>query len=178
MTMIRCLRALCLAVLTGLSLSSLAQSPQAAGTLQGLASVHTAASLAASIEQAQVALPASATGTTAFFGRYRDAPLRSDVRVPVVLFMHGSSGLGLAAIGEWQRWLAGLGIASLAPDSFALPQRITYTSPIDVSTYEKIHAMRAAEIQAAVQALANMQWADRSRLVLAGTSEGAVPVAR
>ena len=32
------------------------------------------------------------------------------MRAPVVVFLHGSSGLGLKAIGEWQLWLADLGI--------------------------------------------------------------------
>ena len=53
-------------------------------------------------------------------GKFQDSPRTSGARVPVVVFMHGSSGLGLKAIGEWQQWLASLGWASLAPDSFAL----------------------------------------------------------
>jgi dienelactone hydrolase len=89
-----------------------------------------------------------------------------------------SSGLGLAAIGEWQRWLAGMGIASVAPDSFALPDRVVYKSPVDKPTYEKIHALRESEIRLALEALRSAPWADASRLVLAGTSEGAVSVAR
>jgi dienelactone hydrolase len=99
-------------------------------------------------------------------------------REPAIVFLHGSSGLGLKAIGEWQRWLAGLGYASLAPDSFALPGRITYTSPISKSDYERLHAMRASEIAPALTALQAQPWVDARRLVLAGASEGAVPVAR
>jgi hypothetical protein len=98
--------------------------------------------------------------------------------VPVVVFLHGSSGLGLAAIGEWQRWLATQGIASIAPDSFALAGRLTYKSPVDKAVYERVHALRASEVAPTVAALAATAWADTSRLVLAGTSEGAVPVAR
>jgi dienelactone hydrolase len=96
----------------------------------------------------------------------------------VVVFLHGSSGLGLKAIGEWQQWLCGLGYASVAPDSFALAGRVTYKSPIDKDSYEKIHALRASEIRPTLDALRSQSWADMSRLVLAGTSEGAVPVAR
>ena len=98
--------------------------------------------------------------------------------MPVVLFLHGSSGLGLKAIGEWQQWLAAQGIASVAPDSFALPDHVTYKSPIDKASYERIHALRASEIAPALAAIQPAPWADTSKLVLAGTIEGAVPVAR
>ena len=57
-------------------------------------------------------------------------------------------------------------------------EHITYTSPVSKEFYEKIHALRASEIGFAVQALRNAEWADTSRLVLAGTSEGATSVAR
>jgi dienelactone hydrolase len=121
-------------------------------------------------------LPA-ATGA-AFFGLWKDIPGNATQKVPVVVFLHGSSGLSLKAIEEWQRWLAAQGIASVAPDSFTLPGRVTYKSPIDVALYERIHALRASEAAAALDALRTAPWADTSRVVLAGTSEGAVAVAR
>jgi dienelactone hydrolase len=96
----------------------------------------------------------------------------------VVVFLHGSSGLSLKAIAEWQAWLASLGVASIAPDSFALPDRVTYKSPISQAAYEQMHALRASEIALALDALQSAPWADTSRLVLAGTSEGAPSVAR
>ncbi len=141
-------------------------------------SAHTANSLRDLVREAQVALPASATGAAAFFGKFKDVPTFAVTRVPVVVFLHGSSGLGLAAIGEWQRWLATQGIASIAPDSFALSGRLTYKSPVDKATYERIHSLRGSEIAPAVAALAAAPWADSTRLVLAGTSEGATSVAR
>ncbi len=159
------------------ALPVLAQSP-AAGQIKGTAWAHTPASLAASVERAQLVLPAAATGGAAYTGLFKDAPKAAAARVPVVLFLHGSSGLGLKAIGEWQQWLAGQGVASLAPDSFALPERVTYGSPIDKASYERIHALRASEIAPALAALQAAPWADGRRLVLAGTSEGAVAVAR
>ncbi|MFO1328985.1 MAG: alpha/beta hydrolase [Rubrivivax sp.] len=147
-----------------------------AGQIKGRALEHNAASRAGALAQAQVALPASSGA--AYFGRWKDLPAAAQKPVPVVLFLHGSSGLGLAAIAEWQRWLAGLGIASVAPDSFALPDRLTYTSPIDKATYERVHALRGSEADLALQGLRGVPWADAKRLVLAGTSEGAVAVAR
>lgn len=148
------------------------------GEVKGAASQHTVDSAVAAIQGAALVLPARATGGAVFAGALRDAPASVSARVPVVVFLHGSSGLGLKAIGEWQQWLAGLGIASLAPDSFALPDRITYQSPVDKAVYEKLLALRGSEVSLAVQALQSAPWADAGRWVLAGTSEGATAVAR
>ena len=149
-----------------------------AGEIKGSAWVHTRESLAATVQQADVCLPPAATGAATFCGKFSSIPPLSGRRVPVVVFLHGSSGLGLKAIGEWQQWLASLGYASIAPDSFALADRVTYKSPIDKESYERIHALRASEIAPALAALRGQAWADFGRLILAGTSEGAVPVAR
>lgn len=170
-----------LAILAGLLPALALAQNTPAGAIQGSAWAHTPESLAAVVQQADLCLPASVTGERVACGKFSDLAARAASarsRVPVVLFLHGSSGLGLKAIGEWQRWLAGLGYASVAPDSFALPGRVTYTSPIDKASYERIHALRASEIAPALAALQAQPWADAQRLILAGTSEGAVPVAR
>jgi dienelactone hydrolase len=158
-------------------LAALAQA-QPVGEIQGSAWVHTPASLAASAQQADVCLPAAATGAAPWCGKLAAMPSVSGKPVPVIVFLHGSSGLGLKAIGQWQQWLAGLGYASVAPDSFALPGHVTYKSPIDKPAYERILALRASEIAPTLAALQGQAWVDARRLVLAGTSEGAVPVAR
>ena len=156
--------------------SAVAQAPQ--GEVKDGAVIHTEASAKAVIAGATVALPASVTGAAPFAGVFRDLPARTIARVPVVVFLHGSSGLSLAAIAEWQQWLASQGVASIAPDSFGLPDRLTYKSPVSKDVYEKIHALRAAEIALAVAALQGTSWADMRQLVLAGTSEGSPAVAR
>jgi dienelactone hydrolase len=168
------LKMLCLATLLA-GPTAFAQAP--AGELQGSAWQHTDESARAVVANASVALPASVSGSP-FIGKLSAAPRETRSKVPVVLFLHGSSGLGLAAIGEWQAWLASLGIASFAPDSFALPLRVTYKSPIDKPSYERIHALRASEIALGLAALRSLPWVDPSRIVLAGASEGGVPVAR
>ena len=171
-----CPRVAAVAVAALAAFGSWAQAP--VGEIKGSAWEHTAESGRLALENALLALPAQATGGTVFTGRLTAAPKDTRAKVPVVLFLHGSSGLGLAAIGEWQAWLAGFGIASIAPDSMALPQRLTYKSPIDKATYEKVHALRASEVGIALAALRTLPWVDPSRVVLAGTSEGGVPVAR
>ncbi len=152
--------------------------PPPKGELKGQAWEHTAESRKGLVEKASLFLPAQATGGADYLGPFKGAPTTRGPKVPVVLFLHGSSGLGLAAIAEFQRWLGTQGFASVAPDSFALPDRVTYKSPIDKASYERIHTLRASEIEPALQAIAAQPWADTARIVLAGTSEGAVPVAR
>ena len=155
-----------------------AQTAAPAGEVTGHASEHTPASRIEVVANANVALPAVVTGQGVYFGKWRDLPRTLQARAPVVVFLHGSSGLGLKAIEDWQRWLAGMGVASVAPDSFALPDRLNYKSPASKEVYERIHALRASEIALAADALAATPWADSRRLVLAGASEGAVAVAR
>ena len=166
------------AVATIVSVSAYAQTNVSSGEIKGDAWVHTKDSLAASAQQADVCLPLAATGGSVFCGKFKDIPKLTGRPVPVVVFLHGSSGLALKAIGEWQQWLANLGYASVAPDSFTLAGHVTYKSPIDKASYEKIHALRASEIAPTLAALKNQTWADPRSLILAGTSEGSVPVAR
>jgi dienelactone hydrolase len=156
--------------------SAAAQVPQ--GEAKGSAWKHTQLSAADVVANADVALPAQATGGESYFGKLAQAPRIAKAKVPVILFLHGSSGLGLKAIGEWQRWLATLGYASIAPDSMVLPDRITYTSPVGKDVYEKIHALRASEITLVLNALGDLAWADPRRLVLSGASEGGPAAAR
>jgi hypothetical protein len=93
-------------VATCIALSSVcarAQAPAPAGEIKGDAWVHTKESLVATVDQADVCLPAAATGGKLHFGKFKDLPKTHGSRVPVILFLHGSSGLGLKAIGEWQK---------------------------------------------------------------------------
>ncbi len=158
-----------------LATSLFAQAPQ--GEVMGSATAHTAESAKGVITGASVALPASLTGGAPYFGAFANIPATTGL-APVVVFLHGSSGIKLAAISEWQRWLASQGIASIAPDSFALPNRLSYKSPVGKAIYEKVHQLRASEIGLALNALKGTTWADPRQLVLAGTSEGSVSVAR
>jgi dienelactone hydrolase len=166
-----------LLVVSALGYSQVTSSSQPAGEVKGTAFTHTPQSAEASIRNASIVLPSSATGGAVYAGHVATAPVVTR-KVPVVVFLHGSSGLGLKAIGEWQLWLASLGIASIAPDSMSLPDRIIYKSPVGKDVYEKIHALRSSEINIAIKALGTMPWADMNKLVLAGTSEGATAVTR
>ncbi|SMX55665.1 hypothetical protein; putative signal peptide [Bradyrhizobium sp. ORS 285] len=127
--------------------------------------------------KANLVLPAALAGGRRWEGRAEDAPDVIGI-APLVVVMHGSSGVA-PAIKEFQVWLADeLGVASVAPDSLAIPDRLTYTSPIDVATYERVHALRLAELENALKASRDWSWVDRQRVVIAGTSEGSVAVGR
>ena len=162
--------------LTTFCVLSLGQIPK--GEVKAGPLVHTPESSAGLISEAQVAFPSSLVNGPVYVGPFKNAPKLNNIKLPVVLFMHGSSGLGLKAIAEWQQWLASLGVVSIAPNSFALKDRMTYNSPIDKETYEKLHAFRATEIDITLKYLNQMPWVDTQKIVLAGTSEGSVPVAR
>lgn len=147
------------------------------GAIKGTVTQHTPQSLQAAISKAWVSLPASVTGGAPYHGLYSDAPAARS-RAPVMVFVHGSGGIN-PMIKEFQKWAAeSLGIASITADSMQLKDRITYKSPIPKADYEVVHALRAAELQATIAALPAMAFADSTRMVIAGTSEGAVAVAR
>ena len=169
----QCFKAFALSVLVSSAIAQIPQVEIKAGPL-----VHTQESMASLVSEAQVAFPSQLTAKDIYVGPLKNAPQVGNAKVPVVLFMHGSSGLGLKAIADRQQWLASFGVASIAPNSFALKDRLTYTSPIDKDTYEKLHAFRASEIEITLKALQQMPWVDVNKIVLAGTSEGSVPVAR
>lgn len=148
--------------------------------MAGTSATYGPKGLAEAIEKADLGLPAAVTGDATFVGSLRDTPaaIKTTTRIPVVLFLHGSSGLN-ESTRAWQRWLADeLNLASFAPNSLAIPDRIRYTSPTTKDVYEQVHLLRAAELRAGLDALRACSWVDAQRLVVAGTSEGAVAVAR
>ena len=151
------------------------------GEVRGTAWQHTQQSLEAALANAWVALPAKATGGGAVYGKLAHVPKElppGAVAAPVLVFTHGSGGIS-DAIKQRQKCLADdLEIASITADSMQLPDPIVYTSPVSKDAYEKVHALRAQEINATVSRLSKWPWADASRLIIAGTSEGAVSIAR
>lgn len=170
----RCILALLLAL--SLPVAALAQGSVQEGTTEAAP-----ANLALTWQRAQVALPAAiAPGGQVWVGRLADLPPipAANGRLPVLLFLHGSSGLA-PFMAEFQRWAATeLGLVTVAPDSLAIPGRLTYTSPVPVAVYERIHALRSAELAFALDRLRALPWVDPARIAVGGTSEGSVPVAR
>jgi hypothetical protein len=84
------------ALLVGAALShaQVTSPPQPAGEVKGTAFTHTPQSAEASIRNASLVLPSAATGGAVYAGPVATAPVVTR-KVPVVVFLHGSSGLGL-----------------------------------------------------------------------------------
>ncbi|RAX56406.1 hypothetical protein CCZ01_09600 [Helicobacter monodelphidis] len=159
-------------LLTGMSYAQ-----EGKGQIFGTQTQHTTQSLKSTMDYAWVTLPAKATGRKPFSGFLKDIP-NTKGKVPVVIFMHGSSGIN-DAIKQWQQWAAQtMQIATITPDSMRLEDRMTYQSPIPKEEYEKIHTLRQSELQNAIQVTKDLKWVNKKYIILAGTSEGAVSIAR
>ncbi len=151
-----------------------AESP---GDIKGTTLAPTPDNLAATWSKANLVLPAALAGGQRWQGPASAAPEVAG-KAPLVILLHGSSGVA-PAIKDFQIWLAdALGLASVAPDSLAIEGRLTYTSPVALDIYERVHALRLAELDFALKASKAWAWVDRARIVLAGTSEGSVAVSR
>lgn len=147
------------------------------GDIRGTTLDPTADNLAATWRKANLVLPASLTGRERWQGIPSAAPEVTG-KAPLVVLLHGSSGI-VPAVKDFQVWLADtLGLASVAPDSLAIDGRLTYVSPVPVDIYERVHTLRLAELTHALEASKTWAWVDRARIVIAGTSEGSVAVSR
>jgi dienelactone hydrolase len=97
-----------------------------------------------------------------------------DRKHPLVLFMHGCAG-----IRDLHRRIItnfrSLGYAVIAPDSYARLGRKADCKPFGRKRFTI--SLRADEIRYALTQIPKLDWVDRSRLVLAGFSEGGNTVA-
>jgi len=154
-----------------------ASAAEKSGDVKGAMLDPNPANLAITWDNANLVLPPALAGGHRWEGTPAAAPKIAG-QAPLVILLHGSSGIA-SAVKEFQNWLAdALGLASVAPDSLAIPDRLTYTSPVPVEIYERVHTLRLAELEYALQASRAWSWVDRAHIVLAGTSEGAVAVSR
>jgi dienelactone hydrolase len=97
-----------------------------------------------------------------------------DRKYPLIIFMHGCAG----PIGPSRNLVTNfrsLGYAVVAPDSFVRLGRKANCA--GGGGKRQILSLRVSEIDYALQQIATLEWVDRSRLVLAGFSEGAQAVA-
>ncbi len=149
------------------------------GQTKGSTAEHTEESFSKGLANADVALPSILTGDTVYFGKYSDLPGDLTEKTPLVIFLHGSSGINpKLGFDQWQTWLAEPGFASIIFDGMQLEDRLKYKSPVDKAIYEQIHSLRASEIDYVLGQMQQLEWVDRENIILAGTSEGAISVAR
>lgn len=118
-------------------------------------------------QQAHVHVPST------FFTKSVDE-VQTTAPMPVVIFMHGCSGIGDHE-RRWAYFLKSEGFIVVMPDSLALPGRV---SNCDVATHTAnvgkvpVRELRPAEVVHAHAQVLQQPWADRSNIFLMGHSEG------
>ena len=99
-----------------------------------------------------------------------------DVRLPVILYMHGCTGIGNFKFFER---LAKAGFGVIVPDSLARRFRPLQCDPKNkTGGFNRfVYDFRQTEIAYALDRIAALDWVDRGNLFLVGTSEGGVATA-
>jgi len=110
----------------------------------------------------------------AFIAKYPDIKYKK--KFPIVLYMHGSSGLFTG--DKYRRYIVEkAGAIFFAPNSFKIQNRPTYSSPVKEKNYIKVHKIRLAEIQYTHNALKKLPFVDTKNIFLMGNSEGGLAAA-
>jgi dienelactone hydrolase len=131
------------------------------------------ADVAMSWEKAEVFVP----------GRFfKTTPNKVTVKrpLPVVIYLHGCTGIDPDHDARWGDFIKGLGYIAVLPDSMARPGRKSNCDPRTKRTgaFPQAHAMRMEEIRYALEQVKKSAWADTNNIFLMGHSEGAAAAAR
>src|SRR5579871_1889869 len=112
----------------------------------GLEGGATASSVAMTWEHATVYLPDSFFPTT-------PGGIQLDRRLPVVIYLHGCTGITYTHDAAWGRFIKSLGFIAVMPDSMARPGRRSNCDPVYKTTglFPQAAAMRDEEISYALQ---------------------------
>ncbi len=123
---------------------------------------------------AYVGIPKGVCGLKkAFFGNWFEFQekypnFKFQKKIPLVLFMHGSSGLFKGDV--YRKFITQKAkCIFFAPDSFRIKNRPTYKSPSTLKKYNKVHKLRQAEIRFNLKKL---DFIDKRNIFLMGHSEG------
>lgn len=102
--------------------------------------------------------------------------LPAGARLPVVMYVHGCTGLSNFALLEQ---VAAAGFVVVAPDSFARRYRPMQCDPVTRTggRHLFVYDFRMEEVSFALEQLWTERWADWNRMFLVGTSEGGVTAA-
>ena len=103
-----------------------------------------------------------------------------DKPLPVVIYMHGCTGITADHDLRWGHFIKGLGFIAILPDSMARPGRRQNCDPRTRSggAFPQAHAMRQEEIRYALEQIKKSRWADSKNVYLMGHSEGGQAAAR
>ncbi len=105
--------------------------------------------------------------------------IRSDAKIPTVIYMHSCSGYGSAGMGHIHA-LVDHGYAVIAPNSFARTFKPLNCDPESrtFGTFPGAMAMRLAEAWAAHAFALSLPWVDQHNIFMMGFSEGGATTAR
>ncbi|MEE9157243.1 MAG: hypothetical protein V3U60_02495 [Gammaproteobacteria bacterium] len=100
------------------------------------------------------------------------------IQAPVVVFMHGCTGISLPE-GEVEKILTSVGYAVIFPNSFARTLRPTDCDGRsgDWGMFPLVDSYRRAELINAVNHVRGLPWVDQGNVFLGGFGEGAVSTA-
>ena len=133
--------------------------------------------------KAKVAFPPFRSGREVLFANLEDGSVENrleglprNTQLPVVLYVHGCTGIGSDG---FFRALARAGYVVIAPDSMARRYRPLQCDPeTRTGGYNRfVYDFRLTEISFALDRLKQLPWVDQNRLYLIGVSEGGVAVA-
>lgn len=104
--------------------------------------------------------------------------IKVDMPRPVVIYMHGCTGLTSESF-SWGGFIKDLGYIAVLPDSMARRSE-SNCDPRTKKTgaFPKAHAMRQEEIRFAFDQVKNSAWADAKNVFLMGHSEGGFAAAQ
>jgi len=99
---------------------------------------------------------------------------------PVVIFMHGCTGIEDHAEIQWGKYLRDLGFIVVMPDSLARRDRHRSCDGATASYFgtQTTHRLRQQEIDYAYEMVSNSNWAQKKNIFLMGHSEGGIAAAR
>lgn len=106
--------------------------------------------------------------------------IKSNQIYPVVLYLHGCTGIVNWHDHDWGVTLSQNGFIVIMPDSMARAGRIPNCDPVSKTggLFLRAHDYRQQEITYALEQIQKSHWADKNRIFLIGHSEGGTAVAR
>jgi dienelactone hydrolase len=106
--------------------------------------------------------------------------IKLDKPYPVVIYLHGCTGIAEWHDAGWGRALAQEGFVFIVLDSFARPGRLSNCDPnrkTGSNAFPRAHEYRQQEISYAYDRLQQLSWVDKKNMFLMGHSEGGTAVA-
>lgn len=106
--------------------------------------------------------------------------LNLDKKYPVVIYLHGCSGITSSNDTRWAKFISEMGFVAILPDSLARPGRVSNCDPSSTITTHRFPMAlpyREQEIFYAMNELKKISWVDSENIFLMGHSEGASAIA-